>query len=65
MKIRTYDSKMKIRPIITRMSMWPASMLAKSRTEREIRRMNCEMTSSGTMRKRSGPGAPCGTQLLK
>ena len=45
--------------------MWPASMLAKSRTESEISRMNCEMTSSGTISARSGFGAPSGIQLLK
>ena len=30
--------------------MWPASMFAKSRTESEIRRMNCERISIGTIR---------------
>ena len=38
-------SKMMMSPSMTRMSMWPASMLAKSRTESEISRMNCEITS--------------------
>ena len=57
--------KMKIRPSMTRISMWPASMLAKSRTESEISRMNWEMTSSGTISASSGFGAPSGIQLLK
>ena len=36
---------MKMRPIIVRIRMWPASMFAKSRTERLISRMNCERIS--------------------
>ena len=38
--------------------MWPASMLAKSRTESEISRMNCEITSSGTISASSGLAPP-------
>ncbi len=44
--------------------MWPASMFAKRRTERQISRMNWPRISSGTIRKRSAFGAS-GIQLLK
>src|SRR3954452_12116000 len=36
---------MKMRPIIVRIRMWPASMFAYRRTERLMSRMNCEKTS--------------------
>ena len=65
MGTRYQDEKMKMRPSMTRISMWPASMLAKSRTESEMSRMNCEMTSSGTISARSGLGTPSGIQLFK
>ena len=35
--------------------MWPARMLANSRTVSEISRMNVEMTSSGAISSRIGP----------
>ena len=44
--------------------MWPASMLAKRRTESEISRMNWPRISSGTISASSGFGAS-GIQLLK
>ena len=44
--------------------MWPASMLAKSRTESEISRMNWPRTSSGTISGSSAFGTS-GIQLLK
>ena len=44
--------------------MWPARMLANSRTVSEISRMNAEITSSGKISSRIGPCTPAGTRLL-
>ena len=44
--------------------MWPASMFAKSRTESEISRMNCEITSSTKMKGIKNFGTPSGIQLF-
>ena len=52
---------MKIRPSMTRISMWPASMLAKRRTESEMSRMNCEITSRRNDQESSPSGRPPGS----
>ena len=44
--------------------MWPARMLANSRTVSEINRMKVEMTSSGPISSSIGPCTPAGMRLL-
>src|SRR5947208_7510847 len=62
---------MKMRSIMTRISMWPASMLANRRTERETRRMNWETYSRNTINPQRiavfalKGGRPDGIQLPK
>ena len=57
-------SSTKISPMNVRISMWPASMFAKRRTERQISRMNWPRISSGTISGSIAFGTS-GIQLLK
>ena len=52
-------------PPMKRISRWPARMFAKSRTESEMTRTKCEMTSMMKMGATAGPSTPAGTQLFK
>ena len=60
----TVLSRTKPSPMNVRISMCPASMFAKSRTESEIRRMNWPRISSGTISGSIAFGTS-GIQLLK
>ena len=52
-------------PPMKRMSRCPARMFAKSRTEREMIRTNCEITSIANRSGRIFGGVPAGIQLRK
>ncbi len=53
------------KPANTFSVMWPASMLAKRRTDRLIGRDRKEITSIATTSGSSTPGTPLGTKRLK
>ena len=50
---------------MNRISRWPARMLANSRTDSEMIRTNCEITSMTKIGTAPGPDTPAGTQLLR